>query len=85
MSSNEEKDQEKKAVSVLKDVNQKAADKPIDQAIPKDDQPSSEEAAGQVKGSDADTDQHVGVDDQLDSEEVAEESRGSDADTDKNT
>jgi hypothetical protein len=85
MSSNEEKDKEEKAVSVLKDVNQKAADKPIDQAVPKDDQPSSEEAAEQVKGSDADIDEHVGFDDQPDSEEAAEESRGSDADTDKST
>lgn len=83
MSSNEEKGKEEKAVSVLKEVNQKAAEKSVEDAVPKDDQPSSEEAAEQVKGSDADVDQHVGFDDQASSEEAADESRGSDADTDQ--
>ena len=80
--SEDQKTPEENAASALKDVNQKIKDHP-EANMPSDDQPSSEEAAEQLKGSDADVDQNVGYDNQPDSTQVQEQTKGSDADHDQ--
>jgi hypothetical protein len=83
MNTNDQKGKEEEAASVLKEVNQKAVQSSVDDALPNDEQPSTEEAAEQIKGSDADVDKNVGFDDQPSADQSAEEKKGSDADKDK--
>lgn len=82
MSKDSNQSKEEKAISVLKDVNNKIKDAPIEENLPADDLPSSKEAAEQVKGSDADMDQSVGEEHQPDSKAAAKRAEASDADAD---
>jgi hypothetical protein len=79
--SEDQKTPEENAASVLKEVNQNIKDNPDDNK-PGDAQPSSGEAAEQIKGSDADMDQTVGYDNQPDSTAAEKQVKGSDADKD---